>query len=73
MLGSWEDPCWDAAQSGVLRLADELHATSTVSPQLWDALATNFDEPRIIELLVTAGWYHAIDYVCNGLQIQPGE
>jgi hypothetical protein len=28
---------------------------------------------QIIELLVTAGWYHVISYVCNGLRVEREE
>jgi 4-carboxymuconolactone decarboxylase len=68
--GSPGDACWDAEQSTVLRLADELHQTSTVSQELWQALAIRFDAPQILELLVTAGWYHVISYVCNGVGVE---
>jgi 4-carboxymuconolactone decarboxylase len=68
--GAWEDPCWDADQSAVFRLADELHTTSTVSAELWEALAARFDLAQILELLITAGWYHAIAYVGNGAAIE---
>jgi 4-carboxymuconolactone decarboxylase len=71
--GSFGDPCWDAEQSSVFRLADELHETSTVSEELWQSLASRFDAPQILELLVTCGWYHLISYVCNGLQVEPEE
>jgi 4-carboxymuconolactone decarboxylase len=68
--GSYDDPCWDGEQSAVFRLADELHATSTISDELWDALTAQFDEQQILELIVTAGWYHVIGYVANGLAIE---
>jgi alkylhydroperoxidase family enzyme len=73
VYGSWTDPCWDAEQSSVFRLADELHHTSTVSDELWQALSIHFDPPQILELLITAGWYHLISYVCNGARVQPEE
>jgi 4-carboxymuconolactone decarboxylase len=69
--GSFEDPCWDAEQSTVFRLADELHQTSTVSETLWPSLSAHFDAPQILELMVTAGWYHVIGYVCNGVGLAP--
>jgi len=25
----------------------------------------------VLELIVTAGWYHVISYLCNGLRIEP--
>ncbi len=68
--GTWLDACWDPAEAAVFRLADELHATSTVSAALWAELATRFDEAQILELLITAGWYHVIAYVCNGAAVQ---
>ena len=57
-------------QASVFRLADELHRTSTISDELWQTLAARFDEPQILELIVTAGWYHVIGYVCNGAHVQ---
>jgi 4-carboxymuconolactone decarboxylase len=71
--GSFSEDCWDAEQSSVFRLADELHETSTVSDELWQDLSTRFDTPQILELLVTAGWYHVISYVCNGARVQQEE
>jgi 4-carboxymuconolactone decarboxylase len=71
--GSWSDACWTAEQAAVFRLADELHHTSTVSDELWDQLSAHFDERQILELLVTAGWYHVIGYICNGARIEHEE
>jgi alkylhydroperoxidase family enzyme len=71
--GAWSDDCWDAEQASVFRLAQELHETSGISDDLWQALAARFEEPQILELIVTAGWYHVIGYVCNGLRVQPEE
>ena len=71
--GSWRDPCWDAEQSAVLRLADELHDTGTVSDDLWHELSQRFDAPQMLELVITVGWYHVIGYVCNAARVQPEE
>ena len=57
-------------EAAVFRLADELHATSAVSDELWASLTERFDERQILELLVTAGWYHVIAYVCNGARVE---
>jgi 4-carboxymuconolactone decarboxylase len=71
--GSCSDPCWEPEQASVLRLADELHRTSAISDELWQALRSQFDDPQILELIVTAGWYHVIAYVCNGVQVEDEE
>ncbi len=68
--GSHTDACWSAEQASVFALADELHLTSTVSDELWRTLAETFEQPQLIELLVTAGWYHAIAYLCNGARVR---
>ncbi len=60
---------WEPAEEAVVRLAEELHATNGVSDELWASLTALLDERQIIELIVTAGWYHAIAYVCNGLRV----
>lgn len=69
--GSWRDDCWGAEQALVFRLADELHATSSITPELWSALAAVFDEQQILELLAIAGWYHLISFICNGAALEP--
>ncbi len=68
--GSSADACWEAEQALVMALAEELHETSTISPQLWSRLSAAFAEEQLIELLTTAGWYHVIAYLCNGLAIE---
>lgn len=53
----------------LVRLADELHDTATVSDALWEALADTWTPPQLIELLLLAGWYRAISYVCNAAAV----
>ena len=36
-------------------------------------LGARSDEAQIIELIVTAGFYHVIAYVCNGAAVQHEE
>jgi alkylhydroperoxidase family enzyme len=69
--GSHEDACWDEEQACVFRLADELHRDSAISDELWAELQRRFSEPQLVELIVTAGWYHVIAYLCNGLRVEP--
>jgi alkylhydroperoxidase family enzyme len=53
----------------LVRLVDELHGTATVSDALWEALAAVWTPPQLIELLMLAGWYRAISYVCNAARV----
>jgi hypothetical protein len=40
--------------------ADALHETAAVSDELFAELERFLDHPRILELAITAGWYHTI-------------
>ena len=53
----------------LVRMVDELHETSTVSDALWAELAAQWSPPQLIELLMLAGWYRAISYVCNATRV----
>jgi alkylhydroperoxidase family enzyme len=69
--GAFSDDCWDAQQAMAFRLADELHRAGTIGDELWRTLTASLREPQILELIVTAGWYHLIGYVCNAAGVQP--
>jgi 4-carboxymuconolactone decarboxylase len=61
--GGPDDSCWNSRERNIIRLADELHHTSTVSDELFADLSVDFDAKQILELAVTAGWYHTIAYI----------
>jgi 4-carboxymuconolactone decarboxylase len=69
--GGAEDPVWTDDERAVFRLADELHTTSAVSDELFAELEAHFSPEQIIELCMTAGWYHAISYVVSAARIAP--
>jgi 4-carboxymuconolactone decarboxylase len=52
-------------------LCDELHDTANVGDALWRELAQHWSPAQLVELLVLAGWYRAISYVCNAAQVSP--
>jgi 4-carboxymuconolactone decarboxylase len=55
----------------LIRLADELHETAAVSDQLWAELEGVWSGEQLLDLLVLAGWYHAICFVANAAQLAP--
>jgi 4-carboxymuconolactone decarboxylase len=67
----WETlhPGWALKERAIVRLADELHDTSTVGDDLWTELERHFEPAQVVELLVLIGFYHAISFVTNGLSI----
>ena len=55
----------------LIRLADELHDTNTVSDELWAQLTERYTDQQLLELIVTAGWYRTLAYVINAARIPP--
>ena len=64
-----DNAAWSQHDTALIRMADELHDTSHVSDDVWAQLSATYDEQQLLELLVIAGWYRALSYVINGLQI----
>lgn len=53
----------------LVQMVDELHERADVSDTLWSELARHWTQPQLIELLMLAGWYRAISYVCNAARV----
>ena len=73
-FGAPSDPCWvDAADRLSIGLVDELHDTSTISDGLWSHLDEVFTTAQLLDMMLLAGWYHAISYVARGadLDLEP--
>jgi alkylhydroperoxidase family enzyme len=66
-------PVWSERDALLLRAVDELHDTGTVSATLWEALAHHWTETQRLELLLIAGWYHAIAFIANGAAVEREE
>jgi alkylhydroperoxidase family enzyme len=65
--GTPDDACWPAEERALLRAVDELHDSHDVTDATWAALALS-DEQRL-DLLMLAGWYHAIAYVARAARV----
>ena len=64
------DPdAWAPHEAALLAMVDALHETSTIDDATWAALAAHYDEAQLVELVMLAGWYHAISFVCNALAV----
>lgn len=72
-LGSPGDALWSERDRAVIRLADELRDSAGVSDATYAELERHFGAEEILELVVTAGWYHTISFVINaaGVQLEP--
>jgi alkylhydroperoxidase family enzyme len=69
-LGRTDDPAWTSRERLLIRLADELHDTATVSDELWASLEPNWSVEELLELISVAGFYHAIAFMTNACRME---
>lgn len=62
-------PDWTSEDRLLLRLAEELHASSTISDKLWSDLAGTLTPEAILQLLLIAGHYRTTAYIANSLRL----
>jgi alkylhydroperoxidase family enzyme len=67
--GSPSDPCWPDDESALLRAVDELHDQADVTDATWTELSLTLTEQQLLDVMMLAGWYHAISYVANAARI----
>jgi 4-carboxymuconolactone decarboxylase len=64
---------FDRRQQTIVRLCDELHATATVSDELWQELRVGWAKDQLVELICLAGFYHLVSYACNAFAVEREE
>ena len=67
--GDAQDPALSPRQALLVRLADALHDTARVDDALWQALAAEWSEPEILELLMVCGFYHFVAFAVNATRV----
>jgi alkylhydroperoxidase family enzyme len=68
--GGADDPCWDDERDRLLiKAADALHEEADMGDELWHRLARQFTAEQLLDLLMLAGWYHAISFTANAARV----
>ena len=73
--GHTSDDCWtDERDRLLIEAADALHDDADLGDTLWDQLRQHFTDEQLLDVLMLAGWYHAISYAANGarVELEPG-
>ena len=71
--GSAADACWiDERDRVLVEAVDALHDTSRIDDRLWVRLAAVFADDQLLDLLLLAGWYHAVSFAANGVELEDG-
>ncbi|MGO9451802.1 MAG: carboxymuconolactone decarboxylase family protein [Candidatus Binataceae bacterium] len=68
-IGNAEDSCWTDSDRLLIRMVDELHDAGKITDDLWAAMAPRWSVEQMLELMVLAGWYHAISFLANGARV----
>jgi alkylhydroperoxidase family enzyme len=63
-------PAWSDHERALLRCAEELHETASVSDDVWDVLARTLDTQQIFELVILVGQFTLVAYFQNALRIK---
>jgi alkylhydroperoxidase family enzyme len=64
------DPAlWTPCERLILRLADELFETVSISDGLWSEIKVEFSDEQILEFVLLAGFYRTVAYLTNGLRL----
>ncbi len=70
-----EAPGWTPFEANLLRFADELYRTATVSDRLWAAMKETYDDRMMMDATMTVANYRNVSMALNllGVQSNPGE
>jgi len=61
---------WSAHDAAILRAADELHDTSTISDATWATLSQTYDEQQLMDLVFAIGQYHLVSFALNAFRVE---
>jgi alkylhydroperoxidase family enzyme len=64
---------WTDEQRALLRAADELHESTTISDATWELLAASFTPAQLVEIVMTVGQYTMLSMVANSFAVEVEE
>lgn len=68
--GAASDPCWaDERDRMLIEAADALHDSADLDDELWHRMTQVFTGEQLLDLLMLAGWYHAISFAANAARV----
>jgi len=62
---------WAPEDIALVKAAEALHQNASLSDEEFADLSAFFDTAQILEILMLAGYYRTISYLCGALALQP--
>lgn len=64
---------WTSFDATLLQAVDELHKDTRINDSTWEALAKNYTEQQLMDLVFTVGQYTLVSMVLNsfGVELDP--
>ena len=62
---------WSREEALAIALADALHERQDIDDALWGELQAAYADEQLIEMIMLAGLYHAVSFLCRGLRLPP--
>lgn len=68
--GNAADACWtEDRDRALIDAVDALHDSNDLDDVQWDRIASHLDSAQMLDLLMLAGWYHAISFTANAARV----
>ena len=64
---------WSAIERALIDAADELHENSFISSITWEALAKEYSDQQMMDVVFTVGQYHMVSMALNSFGVQLDE
>ena len=64
---------WTDFERTLLNAADELHYTSTLTDETWEALSATYSTKQLLDAIMTVGQYNQVSMLLNSLRVQLDE
>jgi alkylhydroperoxidase family enzyme len=64
-----EADTWSDAERALLAVADALHARARLTDAEFGSLRAWYDEAQVLEIIMLCGFYRAVAYLANGLDL----
>ena len=61
---------WTEIEAAIIRAADELHDTSTISDATWKTLAAHYSTEQCMDLVFAIGQYHLVSFALNAFGVE---